>query len=677
MTLTPFRYFGFRALGYSLVLLAFACGDDSTTTDAASPDGSSLDAPLSDASPADGGLVDALASDASIDAAELDASPGPDGLAPVLSNFRVEDANRGRLSFDSSEPITATTSTGFVLSSMAIEGIVINEGERTGHYFVVPRDFVFWDNDTIRYEGGSDIVDLEGHPLFAFSLRYVDSLIAEPSSEVERYVSTDATGSGDGTEADPWTVEQAFARAVAGQTVWIRAGDYGNQNARLANDGTEISPIKFIGYKDSPGDIDESYYAYGDGDLDASEMPLLSGRSRVEGAALELSGRAYVVIKNIQFQNYRYGIRLWNETASHMVIENVVGRGFGGLTTEQRGYGVYCTAATNHHVRIARSILMNASQSLITLNGDFHLLENVQTYADEDSATELNAASDYHIACAGNNNIIRACHSEHVGDLEHAGHGISLRHTTGDTIERNLVVDSEVINVNGALEFRHSATRFNVARNVTLDATRTSPHAGGLVFRDGASFNRFENGHIRGTQDDFYGLIFFTDTVEDGGYGQTIEGNAVINTIIESAAPTVSAINFGNATLPARAFTVLNQRFTGCTFYNIDRMFKARAEVSVVGTELVNNIVMGVVSEGDAVDGAVHSSSVFFDSYPAPAGMLNTSVDPQFVDAAGGDFAPRNDALNMGVAVEGAEYDRNGTERRMPSTAGAIETAAP
>lgn len=72
-------------------------------------------------------------------------------------------------------------------------------------------------------------------------------------------VATDASGSGIGSDADPWTMAQAMANAVAGDIVGIKAGVYvGSQTAaddgakryspafKPANSGTEENPIYFV-----------------------------------------------------------------------------------------------------------------------------------------------------------------------------------------------------------------------------------------------------------------------------------------------------------------------------------------------------------------------------------------------------------------------------------------------
>jgi hypothetical protein len=70
-----------------------------------------------------------------------------------------------------------------------------------------------------------------------------------------RWVTVDATGDGDGSEASPWTIQQAMANAAAGDVVQIAPGTYTVSHETPdeiypalypANSGTEASPIVFF-----------------------------------------------------------------------------------------------------------------------------------------------------------------------------------------------------------------------------------------------------------------------------------------------------------------------------------------------------------------------------------------------------------------------------------------------
>ncbi|MCF6297558.1 MAG: hypothetical protein L3J08_06195, partial [Flavobacteriaceae bacterium] len=178
-------------------------------------------------------------------------------MPPTLSNFRIEKGQTSKVYFDSSAKITTSSAKGFTISGKKISGITINSGKTTGHYFKVSKPFTFWDNNTIRYNGGSNLKSEDNKLLSDFTLEYIANNLAEPKSSTYRYVSLTGNNKNDGTsESKAWrTIDKAASTVTAGMTVWIKAGNYGNENVVLDKSGTASKPIKFIGYKSKIGDI--------------------------------------------------------------------------------------------------------------------------------------------------------------------------------------------------------------------------------------------------------------------------------------------------------------------------------------------------------------------------------------------------------------------------------------
>ncbi|MCB9849128.1 MAG: right-handed parallel beta-helix repeat-containing protein [Phycisphaerales bacterium] len=71
----------------------------------------------------------------------------------------------------------------------------------------------------------------------------------------EKYVTNSASGGGDGSVGDPWTLDEAAANASAGDRVNVLTGTY-IRSATLepANDGTRDGPVVWRGYTTTPGD---------------------------------------------------------------------------------------------------------------------------------------------------------------------------------------------------------------------------------------------------------------------------------------------------------------------------------------------------------------------------------------------------------------------------------------
>jgi len=134
-----------------------------------------------------------------------------DVTAPTLSNFTIEDANKDRVNFESSEVITGTTFGGFTLGSgKTITALNINSGSTTGHYFTVDSDYTNGDgNDTIEYSGsGSNIEDSAGNSLATFGSTTVTNNI--PASGLT------FTLNGDVTESPSGTFTKSGANSFAG-----------------------------------------------------------------------------------------------------------------------------------------------------------------------------------------------------------------------------------------------------------------------------------------------------------------------------------------------------------------------------------------------------------------------------------------------------------------------------
>ncbi len=113
---------------------------------------------------------------------------------PILSNFRIETSNSNRVYFDSSESITGSSTQGFIISGKTINGISINSGATSGHFFTVSSPFTFWDNNTIRYSSGSNIHNASTTNLYPFDLQYIENNLKEPKASTNRYVSLSGAG---------------------------------------------------------------------------------------------------------------------------------------------------------------------------------------------------------------------------------------------------------------------------------------------------------------------------------------------------------------------------------------------------------------------------------------------------------------------------------------------------
>lgn len=639
------------------------CEDDGSCADA----GDAGDAGARDAAddatppPADAGPLDGAPPDA-LDAASPDAGgPGELPGAPLLSNFAVTDADRDRVYFDSSESIRASTITGFTVSDKTVVSVTINGERTTGHHFTVDAPFDHFSNNTIRYEDGSDIQDIGGAPCHPFTLRYVDNRIPEPPATGNTYyVTTSGRSVNDGlTEGSAWDIEHAFASARAGDRVWIKAGDYGDVTCSVAADGTPEAPIKFIGYRLEPGDIDSMYYTPGDGALDPSQMPLLDHGDGGTGRATEIRGD-YIIIRNLQATNAANLFYATNAPVG-VVFDNVLAH-TSGRTVDQpgeQGKGIHFNSDATERSRITNSTAINCSVANVRMYGSNNLIDNVWSYSDRDDMGR-GEATDYFVVVRGDNIIIRNSRITRVGDLAHNGHGFSFK-ASGISTEHCLLESSLVENVKGAIEARHRPVQHNVFRDVTITANPAVPSDNGaIVINDGASFNVFENILIYDTNEAFR----WYESSEDGGSQPAGHDNLFRNIVVRNVG---SLFYSGRFDVPVTG-VISDNSWSNCTFSDVGVMFGALRQ-DFDDTNTFTNCIF------DDVRRRVHGSSMFDPAvvetysdysdcaFPTPGGAGNVELTPGFVGATDLRLEADSPVRDLGTDLSEVRYDYGGVER--------------
>jgi hypothetical protein len=90
------------------------------------------------------------------------------------------------------------------------------------------------------------------------------------------YVTAGAAGGGVGSEADPFTLAEAFAGTGTGDTYWIKSGSYSVEaSASISTAGLISSLNLYVGYNTATGDLDDQGRNT-DGSLDTTNMPVLT-----------------------------------------------------------------------------------------------------------------------------------------------------------------------------------------------------------------------------------------------------------------------------------------------------------------------------------------------------------------------------------------------------------------
>jgi len=522
---------------------------------------------------------------------------------PKIFNFRIEASDPGKVYFDSDKPIVGSNVIGFYITDNSITNVTISEGQLSNHYFSVSSTFDYWDNNTIRYEGGGDIRDADNNYLIDFTLTYIENNIPEPVSTKDRYVTTSASGGGDGlSEGTAWTLNEAFSRANAGTTVWIKAGNYGNQNFELFNDGTSSNPIKYIGYKNSIGDITSNYWDYTTntvGDFastwNSAEMPTLTGNNASNGIAISLTKVNNVIFRNLQITNYYRGIHSYFDN-SNVVFDRINGHSF-GVGNNQYSTFIAVSASGevgNKNYKIKNCIGINADVNMIALLGDGNsLIDNCKTYSDRPiPGDEL----DYHIVLNGNNNIIKDCSVINYNTENNtSSHGIGIAGRRRLVNNYNLITNCTAINMSEALYIRNAGCDYNVVKDSYVGNNQANyklyRNTSGLVIWGDAKYNVFERCTV---ENNFRGVYFAEIVGEDFQPVQkmpshTLIKNCVFNGVTDGigygffeSSPTLSMddtniINntfndvahfINNYNVNTTNFNIINNNLTNITYFH-------------------------------------------------------------------------------------------------------------
>ena len=338
------------------------------------------------------------------------------------------------------------------------------------------------------------------------------------------YVSTTGLNSNAGTLIDPWDISHAFSSAQNGDTVWIKAGNYGFQNLNIASSNTT-----FIGYTVFPGDLSSMSIPDSLATFLASNYdliyPTIDGIDRANsGTCINFgSNKSNITIKNFQIRNFRMGISL---VGRNNLVENIIGNNFGDVSVFYDGFGIIIFGNKN---TLKNAFVLNSAAEGIRVSGDSNLVQYCKVYCNDTiNAMEQGnpntkyGDTDYYIYVTANTNtkqgkynIVENCYLErfprakkHVG---HGGHGfsftISYNHkacTSGvgycyDEIQKDLVVEHNIFrncttkNIDECVMLRGDKVKYNLIEDVS------SLSYGTLRIQNSASYNTFNRCHIKNT----------------------------------------------------------------------------------------------------------------------------------------------------------------------------------
>ncbi len=462
------------------------------------------------------------------------------------------------------------------------------------------------------------------------------------------YVSTTGSDSNTGTSINQaWQhISYATDKVKAGDIVFIKAGNYGNENVVMTVDGTSATPITFEGYKDSPSDNPQLNYNLGD-NLNPDVMPLLDGGDRTKGTGITLNNRKFVIVKNFQIQNYEIG--LYGYATQHVTVDNIIATSFGDINNSYDGNGIVFGSYAYFNT-IKNCIVVNAAAELLSVIGDDNVIENCKVYCNDN---EGNAASDYYITIGGGNrNTIKGCYAERVGNQIHGGHGITLKYNC----ENNKITDCISKNMRGeGFAVRHRGVKNNIFENCIVYGES------GLVVRDGASNNTFRKCRTIGST---YPIQFY-DTSEDDGAQYCGSNNIFENCIFENSDIVIDFDSYDQIS-PAENNTFINCTFSGANYmFNVDRPNNANKMVNCI-VEGIKNYSTAYTYPGTyAVNFNYNYTNFWNNGFSKPDGEGNISANPLFVDSANGNFQLKAESpcIDNGTSSEAPLIDFNNVTR--------------
>ncbi len=333
-----------------------------------------------------------------------------------------------------------------------------------------------------------------------------DSTIYEPSTDTLNlyHVTASASGSGDGSYHNPWTLEQANDNLMAGDTAYIHGGVYTTQLAPV-HSGSAGNPIVYRNF--------------------ASDVCSLRVSS---GYVCEVSSKDYINIQGIRFQKapYSSGGVTYIENSNHIAFINC--RFYGGSTyNNDASYGAWI-ANEFHNVKYLRVIGCLGDRQDANITGD--------DYRGE--CFEVNGTGS------------KYCIFESDTATNTSHYGFSMPTGTGSS-------DAFII-VRNCVSYNNHCGGGNNYTN------RRVMYEGNRFFRTG-QINTYKDGQsleVIGS----YGIYRYNMMYEDGPASAALMGETVNNLILSgSGARSVSNMLYGNAFM---GNSLNNKIVYALSFYN-------------------------------------------------------------------------------------------------------------
>ena len=350
-------------------------------------------------------------------------------------------------------------------------------------------------------------------------------LPSNPSRTI--YIATDGKSTNSGlTLNSPKDIASAFDKnfVQAGDLFYIKAGDYkfdmnpaDSRQFDLSNLPSSVNkPIYWIGYKNTPGDINASEFstvswddyksnrqnADGTHYLDSSIMPTFSGNTSLAPKYIDNQSLFYCdggeegfVFRNIQIQYFRRGFNLRN--LSNSVFENVTQanhgwfakiKGQGGSNTDLQGSAwlIYSNSKSSWG---SNNVIKNCAAYNMAFRG-FTIGNSQNTlveYSESTSDIDNGNPQDYYFHTTGKFNLFSNVRSNRLISSDHSGHGICFNQLS----DNNVMIKSKVYGTN--IHFDGATNCYANDIELIGDDSYGLYKGGGINILDGAEKNLIEN----------------------------------------------------------------------------------------------------------------------------------------------------------------------------------------
>lgn len=479
------------------------------------------------------------------------------------------------------------------------------------------------------------------------------------------YVSTTGDNDGPGTIADPWaTITYAMSASSgvqAGDSIYVKAGNYGTELVSFDISGTASNRIIIQGYKTTPGDQPKDDWTYGDSH-DAAEMPLYDYNDRDHSTAknFNFNEQEYITVNNMQITEVRWAAYI---SGGHNIIENFYCTQMGdyGIRGDEDvqsgiflignklpvdGKEITWAGIDADSCKVINCAVVNSSGEGIWAFSDYDSIIDCRFYCDEGLTTEDEAAgTDYYIVLTGSYSVVKDCYWERIGNIKHGGHGGGVKgswlgHADGgpNDAQYNVIEGCTSRNITGEHYWvAHNNVNNNIFRN-----NIAKQGANGIMIRDSANNNLFEDmlldSLLYGGIDPPEPAIAWVDGSED------LEGYTSVNNtfqrIIISDCNSVLGIEddyLGNDS-EANDNKLYNFTVYNCAF------FISRINGTNSGNVIKNWIVTDVDNDYYSLTKTDNFSYTYSDFYnngagfSVPSGTGNITTNPLLTNPATDDF---------------------------------------